>query len=369
MNVDDICVHWTISTFDRQLKGQLSARHYILDWTKASENEQIEIMNILGISSAPPKQKSNEMWTKSETFSVGATKPDERMLRFRRMFVEKPVEEISKKANSVGKRHSVFENVNLNREYYEDETGREISMREIIQITHGSNYITFDVEGIVQLGSCTISARETWTIDKANTLFNFIQVVRLILGSSWAQKKSSITTYRKDKTEALDCDFPTVENMSAILILFRQLYASDKLMEKACEVYKEHSSNITKKSWIDHCLNNFKQIIDSEPGFFHLLQGCTVKQLFEAFLYGTGMVHSPCDRNLENRNRLSGLVRQYGREKVIMAVNISFWNVLECAGGLFRVIKQDYERWIKQDGCVGSDMFDIYSLLQSHEIK
>jgi hypothetical protein len=260
--------------------------------------------------------------------------------------------------------------VNLNRDYYEDETGHEISKQEIMQLAHDSNnIITFDAKDIVQLGACTISARETWTIDKANILFNFIQVVRLILNSSWAQKKSSITTYRKDKTEGLDCDFPPVEDISAILTLFRQLYASDKLMEKACEVYKEHSSNITKKDWADHCLSNFKRIIDRELGYFYLLPGCTIRQLFEAFLYGTGLVHSPDNKNIENRNRLSELVSQHGREKVIMAVNTSFWRVLEYAGDLFHVVKQDYEHWTKHDGCVESDMFDIYSLLQSNKSR
>jgi 2-phospho-L-lactate guanylyltransferase (CobY/MobA/RfbA family) len=88
--------------------------------------------------------------------------------------------------------------------------------------------------------------------------------------------------------------------------------------------------------------------------------------LFEAFLYGTGIVHSPSDRNRENRDRLSELVRQHGRENVIMALNASFWSVFKYAVDSFHVVKQDYERWTKLDGCVGSDMFDIYSLLQSH---
>jgi hypothetical protein len=368
MKVDDILVSWAISTFDHQLKGPfpLPIRHYILDWTKASKNEQMEIMNILEISGTPPKQKSDEMWTESETFSVGAVKPDERMLRFRHMFVEKPVEEISKMANTIGKRYRVFKGVDLNREYFEDEAGREISMQEMIQIATGNNnVIPFDVKGIVRLGSCTMLMKDTWTVDKANILFNFMQVVRLIWRSNWARKRTSITTHRKDKTELLNCDFPTVENMSAILTLFRQLYASDKLMEKACKVYMEHSSNIVKKDWIDHCLNNFKRLIDGNPDFIRL-QGCTVEKLFEAFLYGTGIVHSPSDRNRENRDRLSELVRQHGRENVIMALNASFWSVFKYAVDSFHVVKQDYERWTKLDGCVGSDMFDIYSLLQSH---
>jgi hypothetical protein len=369
MKVDDIYVHWAISTFDHQLKGPfpLPIRHYILDWTKASENEQAEIMEILGISKTPHEQESEKMLTESETFSVGAANPDERMLRFRHMFVEKPIEELEKSTKNGGKHYRIFTGVNLNREYFEDETGHEISMREMIQIATGNkNIILFDAVGITNIGPTEIHSSETWTVDKANILFNFIQVTRLIWRSSWARKRSSITTYRNDKTKFPDCDFPTVESMSAILTLFRQLYASDKLMENTCEVYKEHSSNITKKNWIDHCLNNFKRTINGNPDPIRL-QGCTVEKLFEAFLYGTGMVHSPSDRNRENRDRLSELVHLYGRENVIMALNASLWNVFKYAVDLFHVVKQDYERWTKLDGCVGSDMFDIYSLLQSRK--
>jgi hypothetical protein len=369
MKVDDIMVYWVIQTFDRQLKGPfpLPQRHYVLDWTKVSENEKADIMKIIGISDVPHEQKSARTWTESATWSVGATLPDERMLRFRYMFVEKPIEE----QMDSKKPYKIFKGVSLNREYFEDETGREISMREMIQIATGNkNMIPFDTENIVQLGPCPISEKEKWTVDKANTIFNFIQVVRLIWRSNWAQKRSSITTYRKDNTKSsVECDFPTVENMSAVLTLFRQLYApSDKLMEKVCEVYKEHSSNTTGKMWVDVCLENFRQSLDRNSNFIHL-QGCTVRQLFEAFLYGTGIVHSPSDINYKNRNRLSELVMQHGREKVIMAVNTSFWSVLEYTVNVFHVIKQDYEYWTEQEGCAKSDMFDIYSLLQSRNSR
>src|SRR4030043_373042 len=52
LTVKDILVSWVISTFDRQLKGPfpLPSRYYELDWTKASENDQAEIIKILRIS-------------------------------------------------------------------------------------------------------------------------------------------------------------------------------------------------------------------------------------------------------------------------------------------------------------------------------
>lgn len=365
MKVDDILVYWVIQTFDRRLKGPfpLPRHYYEFDWTKASENEQAEIIKILGIYDDSHKQELLGIGEQSETFSVGATKPDERMLRFRRMFVEKPIEELKRSTSDSEKSYRVITGVNLNREYFEDETGQEISTREMMQIATGDkNIISFNAEDIAKIEPTDICAREAWTVDKANTLFNFIQVVRLIWRSSWARKRSTITIY---PGSVVKCDFPTVESMCAVLTLFRQLYATDALMENTCKIYNEHCNNATKKKWVDFCIEGFRQSLDGNPSFIHL-QGCSVKHLFEAFLYGTGIVHSPSDRNRENRNRLFKLVRQHGREKVIMAVNESFWMALKYAVDVFHVVKQDYEHWTEQEGCAKSDMFDIYSLLQSH---
>jgi hypothetical protein len=369
MKVDDILVYWVIPTFDRKLKGPfpLPQRYYVLDWTKSSESEQAEIIKILGISDDTPEKEFRGMGTQSMTWSVGPPKPDERMLRFRQMFVEESTEELKRLTSDSGKSLRVFTGVNLHREYFEDETGQEISMREMIHIAAGNkNIILFDAENMVRLGPCPICAKEKWTVDKANTLFNFIQVVRLIWRSNWARKKISITTHFDNEEAAnITCDFPAVESMCAVLTLFRQLYAGDALMEMTCQIYTDHSSNAIKRQWADHCLKSFKQSLDRNPNFLHL-QGCTVKQLFDAFLYGTGIVHSPSDINRENRNRLSKIVGQYGREKVIMAVNQSFWMALGYAVDIFHVVKQDYEHWTEQEGCAKSDMFDIYSLLRSH---
>ena len=367
--VDDIFISWVIPTFNRQLKGPFPfpLRHYVLDWTKTSKDEQAEIMKILGISDGPDEQKPMNLGARSETWSVGI-RPDERMLRFRRMFVEKSSEELKQMTGDNGRSYRVFDGVNLHREYVEDETGREISMREIMQIATGNkNVVLFDAESMVQIGPCPICAREKWTVDKANILFNFIQVVRIIWRSSWARKKISITTnFDNDKKTNITCDFPAVESMCAVLTLFRQLYASDALMDRACRIYMEHSSNEIKKQWVEDCLQNFDKTLNGYPLLFNELKDCTVKLLFDAFLYGTGVVHSPGSINHKNRDKLSELVKQYGREKVIMAVNESFWMVFGCAVNVFHVAKQDYEHWTEQEGCSKSDMFNIYSLLLSH---
>ena len=262
--VDDILITWTIRTFDRRLKTLSPLpKHYVLDRTKASESEQAEIMKIFGTSDGPDEQKPKGLGARSETLSVG-NRPDERMLRFRQMFVEKPIEEIKRFLNGGGPNsHRVFKSVNLHRDYFEDETGREITMREMMQIANGNkNEMFIDAESVVQLGPCAIRAREKWAVDKtivvdkANTLFNFIQVVGLIWRSSWARKKISITTNSdNDGKTNITCDFPAVESMCAVLTLFRQLYASDALMERTCDIYMEHASNEIKKQWVDYCLD------------------------------------------------------------------------------------------------------------------
>ena len=364
MKVDDILVSWVIPTFDRRIKGPMPppTLYYELDWTKASGNEQAEIIEILGISDNSKKEEFVGLGKQSETFSIGATNLHERMLQFRQMFVGKSTDHLKRLTSDSKIR--VFTGVNINRDYFEDETGQEISVQEMIQIVEGNkNLILFDVENIAKIGPTDICSVEKWTVDKANILFNFIQVVRVIWRSSWFRKSPTITM---SSGSIVKSDFPTVENMCSILTLFRQLYApSDKLMKEVCEVYGEHSSNATKKIWVSDCLKRFNQSLDTIP-FFIQSQKCTTKDLFDAFLYGTGMVHSPENRNSKHRDALSKVVEQCGREKVIMAVNESFRRAFQCAVDVFHIVKQDYEHWTKRNGRKKSNMFDIYSLLRSH---
>ncbi|MFC1783832.1 hypothetical protein ACFL02_09655 [Planctomycetota bacterium] len=137
MKVDDILVSWVIPTFDRRIKGPMPppTKYYVLDWTKASENERSEIIKILGISDDSHKQKFEGIGAWSETFSVSANRPDERMLRFRRMFVEKSIEEIERLTSDSKESYRVFTGVNLNREYFEDETVPTYQMAVIARFT------------------------------------------------------------------------------------------------------------------------------------------------------------------------------------------------------------------------------------------
>ena len=365
MKVDDIVVSWKILTFDRQLKSLMSPpfRNYELDWTTASEIEQDEIIKILGITDDSHEQEFEGFGKQTETLSVGPSIPDNRMLRFRHMFVEKPAGKQKRSTNDSENTYRIVTGVKFNPDYFEDETGQEISRLEMKQIeTDNKNIIILNAEGVASIGPTDMHEPKEWTVDKANTLFNFIQVVGLIYRSSWARKKSSMTS---SMGSVVQCDFPPVENMCAVLTLFRQLYAKDALLENACNVYKKHCNNDIKKNWIDVCIDRFKQNLDSEQAFLSL-KGCTMKDLLEVFLYGTGLVHSASERNRNNRNKLSELVKEHGREKMVMAVNSSFWTVLKYAGDIFHVVNQDYRHWTEQERCAKSDMFDIYSLLQSH---
>jgi hypothetical protein len=366
--IDNIQVTWAIHTFDRRLKGPfpLPIKHYVLDWTKASESEQLEIIKILGISDGPDKQKPKGLGARSETLSVGI-RPDERMLRFRQMFIEKPIEEIKRLTSDARKPFRTFKNFCLP-DYFEDETGREITIREILQIKEGNeNVIPFDAENIAQLGPCAMNATETWTVDTANTLFNFIQIVRLIGCSRWARKKATITVHSSvnNSDQKLESNFPDVDSVCAVLTLFRQLYAkSDKVMESACTVYIEHCGAEIKKAWVNRCLQSFNKNLDESPDLSEI-KGCTIKQLFEAFLYGTGIVHSIGPRTKDNLKGLSELVRQHGREKVIFAVHESFWMTAKYAFDVCRVVERDYAYWTETQEFAKADMLDIFTLLGS----
>lgn len=359
MNIEDVIVNWTIGTFDHRLKEPLPLpqRHYVLDWAITTNEEKEEILQILNIPKTSNKHKSDGTGLQKTTISIGRGTPDERMLKFRHLFIEKPLNHLHPK------NIKFFCSVNLNREYFEDEAGREISMQEIFQIIHGENVLLFEAASIARIDPSTLRASDKWTVEKANTLFNFIQVITLISNSGWAQKKTSVTTlFRGTKSEKCTCDFPVVESICSVLTLFRQLYAEhDLLMKKTCEIYNEHSSNPIKIQWVNFCLKQFEESLDSNSHLFQL-KNCTARELLQMFLYATGVVHSISNENLKKRERFSAIVGQYGREIVIMAISESLWNIFGYATKIFHVIKKDFEYWTGHEGCANSDMFNIYSL-------
>lgn len=357
---NNVLISWKIQTFDRQRK-EFSDRFYILDWDKTSKYGRNRIIEILGISKATQENNIRGIGIQSFTWSIGVSKPDDRMLEFRHLFVERTIADFEKS----GDKTTVFCGVNLNRDYYEDETCREISLQEIIRIKHGDNAILFDAQTIASIGPTEIRNKESWTVDKANTVFNFIQVIKLIWNSNWARKRISLTEHFSDNIQVkITHDFPTVESMCAVLTLFRQLYAKDSLMEKTCRIYNEHSSNHTKIMWVENRLKVFKQSLGDAPMFINI-QGITIRELLQVFLYATGLIHSVGKDNHAKRNKFSELVRQNGQEKITMAVSDSFWTVLRYSIDIFHVVKQDYEYWTEKEECVKSDMFNLYSLLHN----
>jgi len=363
----EISVSWIIYTFDRKAKKPLPLlrKHYELDWTKASKAEKADILDILKISPEPKSQIPPDLNNVKCTFSVGVCHPDNRMLKYRHLFVEIQAEDITKVSEQTQRLRSLL-SVNLRREYFEDETGTEISMQDIGRLAFGNDrLILFECENIAKIGPTEMLYPETWSPDKANTIFNFIQVIRVIWNSDWARARSSVSFHKdgQHEQELIECTFPQVCSMSSVLTLFRQLYGRDTLMENTCKGYLQHCADGVKKQWIKERHELFDTYGKSRPDFID--GDVTVFQLLNQFLYSTGLVHSASHENINNRKKFSSLVSKYGREMVLLAVNNSFWQILGYSIDVFHIVKQDYEYWIGSGKCAAHDIVDIYSLLKS----
>jgi hypothetical protein len=365
--IRDIVVTWMIPTFDRAAKGPMPPphRHYVLDWTKTSKPQQDEILDILGVSLKIVPQHQPNFHITACTTSVGASQPDNRMLKFRHLFIEQHKDSAPVTIAARGDA-SVFTTVSLHREYFEDETGAEISIQDMTRIASGNpRAILLEAESILEIGPTCMLAPEKWDVAKANTLFSFMQVIRVVSNSEWAKVRSSFTLQKdgaSGQENVVARTFPDVGSMSAVLTLFRQLYGKDDLMNKACGIYLQHSSNGVKKTWIQLCHKRFNSFT---TGSTPPLGSIPVSRLFDIFLYSAGLVHAPASENETYRTQFSSLVAIHGREKIVMAINWAFWQTLGYATDAFHVIEQDYDAWLLAGTCVPPDMIDIFSLLKS----
>jgi hypothetical protein len=184
-------VFWSIPCFDKRREQplQLYNRLFVLDWN-ALDDEQIA--NVISI--IQPKRKSHSPSSlDSSVISISRSHegPDACMLAYRKYFIEKP--ESSTDDNEPLRQAFVF--VNLHREYFEDETGVEITHYAMIQHVSGQEepIILGDPNSVLRLALFAPINVSQWSEESANTIAQFLDVVERICGSKWYRRLPVLT--------------------------------------------------------------------------------------------------------------------------------------------------------------------------------
>lgn len=180
-------VFWSIPCFDKRKEKPLPAynRLFVLDWSLLSQDQMDEVLSIL----QPNDRKSRVPSSLDATVvSMHCTseRSDDRMLAYRKYFTESQNSQASEP--SLIPYSVTF--VNLNREYFEDESGNEISRYSMIQHVTGQSepILLGDAGSMLRLSlSCPVNVEE-WSESSANTIAQFLNVVERICCSRWYKR-------------------------------------------------------------------------------------------------------------------------------------------------------------------------------------
>lgn len=359
---------WPISCFDRRRENPLPVynRWYWLDWDHLTPEQTKDILSI--VQAKMNRESPHKPVGFDETvitMSVGASNTDAHMLKYRQLFAEVPDNNVEAFFNDPLRHQRNFQTVSVATEYFEDETGTPVSNYEMMQHVSGQEFpiIVGNAESVLRLGPVSAVNTNDWSIDKANTIAQFLDVVERIHVSDWYRSPRFITslTHKTEESQLLEAGFPDDEDTMSVLAYFRQLHAADKLVTKACEAYIAHAGDGRKQWWVNERKDSFESLIDSPPMPYNT-NGRTRRHIIQMFMYGAGLLHS--SSNHGDDAALDAFISQHGKYESVMIFNSCLMDFFRVAATIHPVIHQDFHHWVNTDGLAAAARVTIQNLFQ-----
>lgn len=364
-------VRMSVALFDRTLENPLplGRKSLLLDWGKLSDEEIVDAFRILNVQSS--KFSPNGFDETLITLSIGGAQSKSEMIKYRKAFIEFSETEFEERRSFLANFRIGGHILSAPHEYVEDENGTQISMHDIIAHMTGNESVVLagDPGSVLRLGKTAPTSESGWTVEKANTVAQFLDVVERLYHSEWYRCGPSITSLSRTtgKSEMLEAIFPDHIQTVSVLAYFRQLHAGDKLLVKSCDVYLDHVGSESKRCWIDYEKQIFKANIDSAPvgpGAGKIT--ATRREILQMFMYGGGLLHSTSNDGSDRR--LASLIEQLGKHEAVFLFNSCLWDIYRSAQNVYHVIKQDFDYWITEKGFAAPTRLEIPDLFSGFEL-
>lgn len=252
-------------------------------------------------------------------------------------------------------------------DYYEDEDGKPLSKHEFFDLVTGEEetILAGEPDSVLRLPPADMATPEAWTVEKANVVDHFLEVVSYLAGSEWVRTPTKYG-YRKDEgtqNEVSEFQCPNVYVTNGVLVFLRQLFAdNDDLLGRAVRVYTAHCSDEVKRAWVLERKTAFDEMLKRQP--FPDLTGVSTKDVLGLFLYGFGLIHwGDKERDRTKQREFRELVGQHGRERVVFAFQTALQYVAGYSSHVAAPIARDMEHWTKVQGHAAPDRVRLLELL------
>ncbi|MCH7688279.1 MAG: hypothetical protein IH899_16615 [Planctomycetes bacterium] len=139
---------------------------------------------------------------------------------------------------------------------------------------------------------------------------------------------------------------PQFEEFVFAAVYFRQLFMTrnDYLLTDAADRYCGHVDCPIRQSWIAKEIESFNGILDS-PTFPFNINDYTLRQIFDAFMYGAGLMHKIPDVNDATLRRFLDICDNFPRARLLYAMNMQLMVLMNHVGNVATIIHQDFAHW------------------------
>jgi len=247
-------------------------------------------------------------------------------------------------------------------EYFEDENEQPIDHIGIAQVRTGISdpILRFEPQSVLRLGPSPVANRDQWTVEKANAISHFLQLMNRIGQSGWLKGPLSIKSVGSCVIEVAH---PNAEMTTSALAAIRQLLMKrDDVLNHACKAYIDHIAHEGRRAWVSDIHQSFNAFLESkcQYGLQSILSEYTTRQVIDIFTYGSGLFHRESNHDCESD--LASLIAQHGRERLIIAFNSTCREILQYGFFLAPAMWQDVTQWIRSEGCVGPNRPQVTDL-------
>jgi hypothetical protein len=146
---------WHIGIFDKTSGAPfpIKNRTFVLDWSRVPPGETENVLQLVEERNSRRRYRPSDMKAAVITVSRTARRQDRRLLKYRDYFYAPPEDQLLQMMKTAQEGRVV----GVGGDYFEDETGREITEYEMIQFVSGQEYpvIAGDPNSVLRLGSAS----------------------------------------------------------------------------------------------------------------------------------------------------------------------------------------------------------------------
>lgn len=217
-----------------------------------------------------------------------------------------------------------------------------------------------ELRSVLRLPKAGMREPSRWTLDDSDVIAHLIQVESQIQRSRWSKSKVSFTV-QGDKL--LDHCFPEFEDFVYAAVYLRQLVAEkDALFKDAVARYCRFVGCEIRAAWVKYELRAFERLLESDA---FMVESCTVRELFDAFLYGAGLLHKFARSDDRKRKRFLEIYDHHDRCMLLYGLHTSLMLLMNHVGNATGAIYRDYSHWLtdyslpRPDTRWHSKLFDV----------